>query len=637
MPSQTLFDLGLDQVEVSGQKFSNTEATFSMPIDLPNVQTFLTFDTKAVKARIERLPWVDIANVERALPNRLLISVTERQPYAVWRQGSKDVLIDASGRQLATIAAGAAPGLPIVAGVNANEDARRLLDLIAGYPDIARRLTLAERVSDRRWRLVLNGRVTIELPVEADAAALAMLVEDRPSGRLSRHRRRRDRPEGRAPDRCSRPGSARQGLAMGQSRRFMARRSRGRTGEVIGVLDIGTSKICCLIAAAQAPHRLLGVGYQRSRGVRAGLLVDLEAAEKAVLAAVGRAERQAGVTLKDIHVGVSGGQLHSSLFAATAQVASGVVDAADIERLVEGARAYCRRDGRALVHLNRIVYRLDDSAGIRDPKGMAGRVLAGDLHAVTADEGPVSNLNLLIERCFLNPVRFTPTAIASARSVVSREESKSGVTVIDIGAGTTSIAMITDGHDIFSASLPIGGDHLTFDIMSALGTSHSEAERIKILYGTVVEAASDERDVVSYPRLNRGPESESGTELCQTTRAQLRRLIVPRVESLLAQAMERVVASGVQGIRRRYDRADRWRIAACRYFDVGRPVLRPGGTGRNPGAVAGNGWRLVYAGFVCVGGPGDCGFQSGDAGCGRNGDDDGHAGQLPRPSRTLVA
>ncbi len=334
---------------------------------------------------------------------------------------------------------------------------------------------------------------------------------------------------------------------MGQAFRASAPRADNRAPEIIGSLDIGTSKICCLIAAATSPPRLLGIGHQRARGIVAGMVVDLDEAEQAVRTAVARAERQAGVTLEAVDLSVSGGQLASTHFAATTTVATGVVSDLDLHRLAEGARAYSVREGRALVHMNRIAYRLDASAGIRDPRGMAGRTLVGDIHAVTADDGPIRNLRMLLERCFLTPARFTPAGLASARAVATPEELHQGVTVIDIGAGTTSLAMIREGHDIFVDSLPVGGDHLTYDIRAVLGTSLAEAERIKVLYGTLVEAGSDERDVVTYQRLNDPLAAEAESELYQTTRAHLRQLLVPRVESLLAQVLERLVASGLQG------------------------------------------------------------------------------------------
>ena len=328
---------------------------------------------------------------------------------------------------------------------------------------------------------------------------------------------------------------------MGRDGRQTDTRNRTADAGIVGVLDIGTAKICCLIASRTSPQRLLGLGHQRARGIKAGIVVDLDAAEQAIRAAVAQAERQAGITLDRVHVSIAGGQMRSIHFAANTAIAHAAADDGDIARLIDGARHYAERDGRSLVHLNNIAYRLDGSPNLRDPRGMAGRVLTGDMHAVTAEDSVVRNLRLLIERCYLAPESFVPSALASARAVSTADELRTGVTVIDIGAGTTSIAVIADGHDLFVDSVPIGGSHLTFDIMNALGTPHAEAERIKVLYGTMVEAASDERDVVTYPRL-----VQSEFELYQTTRAQLRQLIKPRVESLLTQAMEKLVAGGMQ-------------------------------------------------------------------------------------------
>ncbi len=309
----------------------------------------------------------------------------------------------------------------------------------------------------------------------------------------------------------------------------------------VGVLDIGTSKICCLIATRTSPPRLLGLGHQRARGIKAGIIVDMDEAEQSIRAAVAQAERQAGVTLTSVHVSISGGQLQSQHFTANTPVAGSTVIDGDINRLIEGARQFTERDGRSLVHLNNIAYRLDASPNLREPRGMAGHNLSGDMHAVTAEDSTVRNLRLVIERCYLRAESFVPSGLASARAVITAEEMRAGIVVIDIGAGTTSIAVVADGQDLFVASVPIGGNHLTFDIMNAIGTPLAEAERIKVLYGTMGEAYSDEREVVTYPRL-----VQSETELYQMTKAQLRNLIRPRVESLLSQAVEKLVAGGMQ-------------------------------------------------------------------------------------------
>jgi cell division protein FtsA len=328
---------------------------------------------------------------------------------------------------------------------------------------------------------------------------------------------------------------------MGRDGRTSDPRGRTTPGGAIGVLDIGTSKICCLIASETNPPHLLGLGHQRARGIKAGIVVDMEEAEQSIRAAIAQAERQARLTLASVHVAIGGGQIQSSKFEASTPIARGVVRNNDVARLIDGARRYAEPDGRALIHLNTIAYRIDASPNLVEPRGMAGRMLAADLHAATAEETAVRNLRLLIERCYLQPESFVPAGIASARGVATAEELRGGVIVIDIGAGTTSIAVVADDQDLFVDSIPIGGNHLTFDIMNATGTPLAEAERIKVLYGTMAQAASDEREIVSYPRL-----VDAEFELYQITKAQLRNLIRPRVESLLSQAMEKLVAGKLQ-------------------------------------------------------------------------------------------
>jgi cell division protein FtsQ len=192
-PSQTMLSrldqlawqagVGIEQVALAGHRLQS-DADILDAVDLANVHSMLVLDTAAVRARIERLPWIATATIERRLPNEVAITVTERTPFAVWRRGGRDVLIDRSGRELSAISNTSTLELPRVEGQDAAEDATRLLDLVAGFPEVSSRMLHAERVAGRRWRLFLQGNTTIELPAEADAAALSMLVEPRAGGRL---------------------------------------------------------------------------------------------------------------------------------------------------------------------------------------------------------------------------------------------------------------------------------------------------------------------------------------------------------------------------------------------------------------------------------------------------------------------
>jgi cell division protein FtsA len=331
----------------------------------------------------------------------------------------------------------------------------------------------------------------------------------------------------------------------------MMRPVRAVPQSILGLLDVGTSKVACLIVALDArgasilpgmatPFRVLGVGHQRSRGLKAGVIVDIDEAEAAVRAAVDQAEQMAGVTLQQVYVSVACGRLRSEVFAANADVSSGVVGDDDIARVLEGGRAYAEREARMLVHMNRIGLRLDGMPGGGDPRGLAARQLTADLHAVTADDAPVRNLMLLVERCHLGVAGLVVSPYASALAATSLDERRLGVTVIDIGAGVTSLAVFADGGFIHAETIPVGGGHMTFDIARGLQTPLADAERIKALYGTLVAAPSDEHEVFSYPLAGEGEGA-----VHQTTKARLADILRPRVDGLIGLVDERLGRNGM--------------------------------------------------------------------------------------------
>lgn len=316
------------------------------------------------------------------------------------------------------------------------------------------------------------------------------------------------------------------------------RDNRKATGlrRIVGVLDIGTSKIACLIAAVDLSGvRILGVGLQRAEGVKAGVIIDLDRAEYAARAALAQAENMARVELTEVAVSVSCGRLKSHNFTARVDVASGLVQEADVRRLMQAGQNYVEQSGRSLVHMNEVAVRLDGAPGSKDPRGMAARSLAFDLHAVTADEAPLRNLLMAVQRCYLEPASHVPAAYASGLAVVSEDERRFGVTVIDMGAGTTSLAMFADDRFLYAGATPMGGAQITFDIARALHTPLAEAERIKALYGTVVCAPSDEHDAFSYPTAG----EEDGV-MYQMTKAELAEVIRPRVTAICHQLRQRL-------------------------------------------------------------------------------------------------
>jgi len=323
---------------------------------------------------------------------------------------------------------------------------------------------------------------------------------------------------------------------------------------VVGLLDIGASKTVCVIVAMPRQGRrledvhVLGTGVQPSRGLRDGLVVELDEAEQAVRAAVAQAERAAGVRVETVLVAVACGEPESRRFTANTRVEGRVVEEGDIARMMRGARTYAERDGRALLHMNCISYRLDSAAGIADPMGLAGNALSADLHAITTEEAPLSNLLQVIERAYLTPAVVVPAAYASALAATTEAERRQGVLAVDIGAGATTLAVFSAGHLLASGLVPMGGNHVNGDLAHALSAPAFEAERIKREYGSLARAAGDLHEEVLY--------AQAGgivPMLSQTTRGCISGIVRDRMADLLgrvAQSIERSEVGGqaVQGL-----------------------------------------------------------------------------------------
>jgi cell division protein FtsQ len=170
-----LAGFGLSQVSVTGHRFTSDTDIYAA-LDLDGARTLLTFDAAAARARIERLPWIRRASIERVVPDRMEIRVTERVPFAVWRSGERNWLIDRAGRKLQQVPTDLMPQLLHVSGAGAPEEAAALFAVLVDFPQISARLDVAERVSERRWTLHLDGGLSVDLPATGEAEALARLV-----------------------------------------------------------------------------------------------------------------------------------------------------------------------------------------------------------------------------------------------------------------------------------------------------------------------------------------------------------------------------------------------------------------------------------------------------------------------------
>jgi cell division protein FtsA len=320
---------------------------------------------------------------------------------------------------------------------------------------------------------------------------------------------------------------------------------------VLSVLDIGTTKVACLIARlmpAEASDtlrgrthrcRILGIGHQRSRGIKAGAVVDMDEAENAIRLAVDAAERMAGVQVESVIVNLSGGRLGSQLYHAQVGIGGKAVSDQDIHRVLEAAASRTEQQGRALLHSLPTGFSLDSTRGIRDPKGMIGDTLGADMHVVSCDAAAARNLMLAIERCHLDVEAVVSTSYAAGLSALVDDEAEMGAALVDMGGGTTTIGVFADGHLTHVDAIAVGGNHVTMDIARGLTIRVSDAERLKTLYGSCISSPSDERETISVAQVG-----EDGEHPIHVPKSHLVRIIRPRVEEILELVRDRLQAAG---------------------------------------------------------------------------------------------
>ncbi|CAN5153166.1 cell division protein FtsA [soil metagenome] len=319
----------------------------------------------------------------------------------------------------------------------------------------------------------------------------------------------------------------------------------------IAALDIGSTKVSCFIAEPVAARhrspdgedksslRILGVGHQASRGIRNGMIVDVDQAERAIRLAVDAAERTAKRSISDVYVNIAGGRPQSTMQQASVHVATGQVTPLDIDTVIHAAATRVLPKGRAVLHVAPAQFHLDDARGVTLPLGMFGQRLSVDLNIVSAEASAMRNLALAVERCHLSVADYVVAPYASARAVLVEDEMKLGVTLIDMGGATTSIAAFQDGQLIFASVVPLGGQHVTQDIARGLSTTIAHAERMKTLWGSALATAIDDREMVAVPLLG-----ERGVDTVHhVPKSMLTGIIRPRLEETFEMLRDQIEAS----------------------------------------------------------------------------------------------
>jgi cell division protein FtsA len=320
------------------------------------------------------------------------------------------------------------------------------------------------------------------------------------------------------------------------------RRRRGARSGPFGVLDIGTTKVVCLIARIESDGepRVLGFGWQRGRGVKGGSIVDLEEAERAIRAAVGQAEEMSDTQLSGAIVNLSCGQPDSRLLHVQWPIGGRAVTDADLRAILHEGRRRGTEDGRETVHGSPVSFTVDATPGVEDPRGMVCDTLGARVHLVDASQAALRNLGACLARCDLDVEELVSAPLASGLATLVEDEKRIGATVIDMGGGTTSIAVFSEGQLIHTAQIPVGGWQVTNDLARVLSTPISHAERLKTLHGGAMAAADDEREMLPVPLVG-----EDEDHIARVPRAMIVNIIRPRLEETFEFVRERLEQAGV--------------------------------------------------------------------------------------------
>ncbi len=274
---------------------------------------------------------------------------------------------------------------------------------------------------------------------------------------------------------------------------------------VIAGLDIGSAKTTVVIAEAmgdlqrQTSLKILGVGQARTTGLRRGIVADIEETTRSIKKAIEDAERMAGTKIESIYAGIAGAHVRAMTSTGIVAVNGDEISRSDVSRANEVARAQPIPQDRELLHAIPQEYTVDKNQGIRDPIGMIGTRLETEMYLVTIGTSPAMNLRKSVERAGYHVKELVLEPLASALAVLTEDEKELGVALVEMGAGTTDIAIFHEGKIRHLGTVNFGGSNVTSDIVQGIGVTQADAERLKERYGCAYEPMVDPDDIVELP------------------------------------------------------------------------------------------------------------------------------------------
>ncbi len=310
---------------------------------------------------------------------------------------------------------------------------------------------------------------------------------------------------------------------------------------LVVALDIGTSKVACLVSelGPDGALEILGMGSHESKGLKKGVVVNIEATVAAVQRALEEAELMADCKITSAYVGIAGSHIRSFNSTGMVAVKDREVGALDVDRALETARAVNIPTDQQILHVLRQEFIIDGQEDVREPIGMSGVRLEVKVHIVTGAVSAAQNIIKCVRRCGIEVKDLILQPLASSRAVLSEDEKDLGVCLLDIGGGTTDIAIFTHGAIRHTAVVPIAGDQITNDIAMALRTPTADAEAIKVRHGVALRQLADPNQMLDVPGIGeRGARSLSRQTLAE--------VIEPRVEELYSLVQQVLRESGFE-------------------------------------------------------------------------------------------
>ena len=308
-------------------------------------------------------------------------------------------------------------------------------------------------------------------------------------------------------------------------------------------LDIGTSKIVTIAAEIleDGQINIVGMGQAPSRGLKRGMVVNIESTVQAIQRSLEEAELMADCKISDVFTGIAGSHVKSVNSHGMVAIKEGEVSQMDIDRVIETARAVTIPPDHQVIHILTQEYSIDGQEGVREPLGMSGVRLEARVHIVTGAISAAQNLTKCVRRCHLEVSDLVLQPMASAIAVLSEDEKELGVCLVDIGGGTTDIAVYTGGAIRHTAVIPIAGDQITNDVAMALRTPTRDAEDIKIRYGIALVSMASSQSIIDVPGVGeRGPR--------QLTHSTLAEVIESRAEEIFQLVQQELKRSGFDGL-----------------------------------------------------------------------------------------